>query len=196
MRAAWKPGHCRQRDLAACAWGHGGPVAGRGLQEAPGKSRMGSVCREVTGWGSAASCHVGAQPCTPPHMPGSPAAPSGRAPARVAPCSVCSPRGSARTRQKCCYTGVAGSADSQEKSSVKEPCPCWHGDCLAAGQRHCHPAWGAAPGSTGGRGRARLCCPLPIKELTGGCDAAHKDEVVPACQLLHLPWKEEIRRRN
>lgn len=150
MRAAWKPGHCRQRDLAACAWGHGGPVAGRGLQEAPGKSRMGSVCREVTGWGSAASCHMGAQPCTPPHMPSSPTAPSGRAPARVAPCSVCSPRGSARTRQKCCYTGVAGSADSQEKSSVKEPCPCWHGDCLAAGQRHCPPAWRAAPGSTGG----------------------------------------------
>lgn len=79
---------------------------------------------------------------------------------------------------------------------MKEPCPCWQGDRSAAGQRRCHPTWRPAPGSTGERGRARLRCPLPIKELTGGCDAAHKDEVVPACQLLHLPWKEEIRCRN
>lgn len=39
---------------------------------------------------------------------------------------------------------------------------------------------------------------FPIMELMiGGCNPVHEDELlVPACQLLHLPWKEEIRCRN
>lgn len=41
-----------------------------------------------------------------------------------------------------------------------------------------------------------VVCSFPIKELTGGFDTVHKDEVMPAYQLLHLPWKEEIRCRN
>ena len=41
-----------------------------------------------------------------------------------------------------------------------------------------------------------VVCSFPIKELTGDCDPVHKDELVPACQLLYLPWKEEIRCRN
>lgn len=32
-----------------------------------------------------------------------------------------------------------------------------------------------------------MLCSFPIKELTEGCDTVHKDELVPACQLLHLP---------
>lgn len=41
-----------------------------------------------------------------------------------------------------------------------------------------------------------VVCSFPIKELTGGCDTVREDEPVPACQLLHLAWKEEIRYRN
>lgn len=37
---------------------------------------------------------------------------------------------------------------------------------------------------------------FPIMELMGGCNTVHENELVPACQLLHLPWKEEIRCRN
>lgn len=48
----------------------------------------------------------------------------------------------------------------------------------------------------GGMPGKALVCSFPIKELTGGCDTVHNDELVPACQLLHLPWKEEIRCRN
>lgn len=48
----------------------------------------------------------------------------------------------------------------------------------------------------GGMPGKAVVCSFPIRELTGGCDTIHEDELVPAYQLLHLPWKEEIRCRN
>lgn len=50
----------------------------------------------------------------------------------------------------------------------------------------CLPGDEDEPFSRGIPGKAVLCA-FPIKELRGGCDTVHKDELVSACQLLHLP---------